>query len=98
MKSLDFNRVKCNKNFQMWWLSHPILRRSYNGNTLAFQARAAGSIPARRSIFFYDDVTIPPRPHQGRVSTYCDGVDHHNILNTLNIKKNHHATLLGMTW
>ena len=27
------------------------LRRSYNGNTLAFQARAAGSIPARRSIF-----------------------------------------------
>jgi len=25
------------------------MRRSYNGNTLAFQARAAGSIPARRS-------------------------------------------------
>ena len=28
------------------------MRRSYNGNTSAFQAEAAGSIPARRSIFF----------------------------------------------
>lgn len=30
-------------------LAETVLRRSYNGNTLAFQARAAGSIPARRS-------------------------------------------------